>query len=136
MKNVSLFVLLLTAQVCLWGQSKTIVVHTFPEIGLHHYFSLWSFEPNYLLSTDSLAKKLQGIPTYLKDYGVARFIYPDQQKIQEDIRKTFKNNEARADSLIRKLKYFNLMVVGYDKSDKVIIIDSDNNYDLSNDPWS
>ncbi|WP_353484461.1 TlpA disulfide reductase family protein [Haliscomenobacter sp.] len=133
MKNVSLFVLLLTAQVCLWSQSKTIVVHTFPEIGLHHYFSLWNFEPNYLPSTDSLAKKLQGIPTYLKDYGVALFIYPDQQKIKEDIRKTFKNNEARADSLIRKLKYFNLMVVGYDKSDKVIIIDSDNNYDLSND---
>ncbi len=133
MKNATLFVLFLTAQVSLLGQSKTIVVRTFPEIGLQRYFPLWIFEPTYLHKADSLSKKLQGIPVYLKDYGVASFIYPDQQKIGEDIRKTYKNNAAKADSLIRKLKYFNLMVVGYDKSDKVIIIDSDNNYDLSND---
>lgn len=133
MKNTALFVLFLTAQVSLLGQSKTIVVRAFPEIGLHRYFPLWSYEPSYLHIADSLSKTLQGIPAYLKDFGVARFIYPDQRKIEEEIRKTYKNNAARADSLIRKLRYFNLMVVGYDKSDKVIIIDSDNNYDLSND---
>lgn len=133
MQNAALFVLFLTAQVSLLGQSKNIVVRTFPEIGLQRYFPLWSLEPRYLHKADSLSIKLQGIPAYLKDYGVASFIYPDQQKIGEDIRKTYKNNAAKADSLISKLKYFNLMVVGYDKADKIIIIDSDNNYDLSND---
>lgn len=133
MQNAALFVLFLTAQVSLLAQSKTIIVQAFPEIGLQHYFPLWNFEPNYLTKTDSLSKKLKGIPTYLKDFGVARFIYPNQLKIEEDIKTTYKNNTVKANSVMRELKYFNLMVVGYDQTDKVIIIDSDNNYDLSND---
>lgn len=103
MQNAALFVLFLTAQVSLLGQSKTIVVRTFPEIGLQRYFPLWSLEPSYLNKTDSLSKKLQGIPAYLKDYGIASFIYPEQQKIGEDIRKTYKNNTAKADSSVGKI---------------------------------
>jgi thiol-disulfide isomerase/thioredoxin len=123
-------------QTTLKAQSDQIVITTLPEIGSSRFFGQEMYEPKYLANTDLIARTVTGIPAFLKDYRVAKFSFPAIfNNIVKEINAETNKTLRKKDSLLLKkgLKYFNMFVIGLHEGDKIIIVDTDNNYDFSND---